>query len=228
MTAPGNLQFCLRLLRRQLLLAVRRPIEIGNPLLFFAMVIALFPLGLGPAPDQLADFAPGVLWIVALLSNLLTSDAVFRSDFDDGSLEQLLLAPQPLYLAVLAYISAHWLVTGLLLALVSPLFAVMLNLPGAAIPGLVASLVLGTAVLSLVGAIGAALTVGLKRGGMLISLLILPLYMPVLVFGSAAVQAAVNGVPIGPYMAILGAMLCLAIALAPLAVAAGLRISIDA
>lgn len=228
MTVPGNMQFCLRLLRRQLLLAVRRPIEIGNPLLFFAMVIALFPLGLGPAPDQLAGFAPGVLWIVALLSNLLTSDAVFRSDFDDGSLEQLLLAPQPLYLSVLAYISAHWLVTGLLLALVSPIFAVMLNLPGAAIPALVASLLLGTAVLSLVGAIGAALTVGLKRGGMLISLLILPLYMPVLIFGSAAVQAAVNGVPIAPYMAILGAMLCLAIALAPLAVAAGLRISIDA
>ncbi len=222
------MQFCLRLLRRQLLLAVRRPIEIGNPLLFFAMVIALFPLGLGPAPDQLAGFAPGVLWIVALLSNLLTSDAVFRSDFDDGSLEQLLLAPQPLYLSVLAYISAHWLVTGLLLALVSPIFAVMLNLPGAAIPALVASLLLGTAVLSLVGAIGAALTVGLKRGGMLISLLILPFYMPVLIFGSAAVQAAVNGVPIAPYMAILGAMLCLAIALAPLAVAAGLRISIDA
>lgn len=228
MTAPGNTRFCLRLLRRQLLLAVRRPIEIGNPLLFFAMVIALFPLGLGPAPDQLAQFAPGVLWIVALLSNLLTSDAVFRSDFDDGSLEQLLLAPQPLYLSVLAYIGAHWLVTGLLLAIVSPLFAVMLNLPSAAIPALVASLLLGTAVLSLVGGIGAALTVGLKRGGMLISLLILPLYMPVLIFGSAAVQAAVNGVPIAPYTAILGAMLCLAIALAPLAVAAGLRISIDA
>ena len=228
MTVPGNMQFCLRLLRRQLLLAVRRPIEIGNPLLFFAMVIALFPLGLGPAPDQLAGFAPGVLWIVALLSNLLTSDAVFRSDFDDGSLEQLLLAPQPLYLSVLAYISAHWLVTGLLLTLVSPIFAVMLNLPSAAIPALVASLLLGTAVLSLVGAIGAALTVGLKRGGMLISLLILPLYMPVLIFGSAVVQAAVNGVPLAPYIAILGAMLCLAIALAPLAVAAGLRISIDA
>lgn len=228
MTAVGNTQFCLRLLRRQLLLAVRRPIEIGNPLLFFAMVIALFPLGLGPAPDQLAGFAPGVLWIVALLSNLLTSDAVFRSDFDDGSLEQLLLAPQPLYLSVLAYIGAHWLVTGLLLALVSPVFALMLNLPGAAIPALVFSLLLGTAILSLVGAIGAALTVGLKRGGMLISLLILPLYMPVLIFGSAAVQAAVNGVPAGPYLAILGAMLCLAIALAPLAVAAGLRISIDA
>jgi len=227
-TAPGPLAFCLRLLRRQLLLAVRRPIEIGNPLLFFAMVVALFPLGLGPAPGQLASFAPGILWIIALLSNLLTSDAVFRSDFDDGSLEQLLLSPQPLYLSVLAYIAAHWLITGLLLALVSPLFALMLNLPSAAIGSLVASLLLGTAVLSLLGGIGAALTVGLKRGGMLISLLILPLYMPVLIFGSAAVKAAVTGAPVGPYLALLGAMLSLAIALAPMAIAAGLRISIDA
>ena len=228
MSAPGPFAFCLRLLRRQLLLAVRRPIEIGNPLLFFAMVVALFPLGLGPAPAQLASFAPGILWIIALLSNLLTSDAVFRSDFDDGSLEQLLLSPQPLYLSVLAYIAAHWLITGLLLALVSPLFALMLNLPAGAIGSLVASLLLGTAVLSLLGGIGAALTVGLKRGGMLISLLILPLYMPVLIFGSAAVKAAVSGAPVGPYLALLGAMLSLAIALAPLAVAAGLRISIDA
>ena len=228
MNAPGSLQFCLRLLRRQLVLAVRRPIEIGNPLLFFAMVVALFPLGLGPAPDQLASFAPGILWIIALLSNLLTSDAVFRSDFEDGSLEQLLLAPQPLFISVLAYIGAHWLITGLLLAAVSPVFALMLNLPGAAVLTLVLSLLLGTGVLSLVGCIGAALTVGLKRGGMLISLLILPLYMPVLIFGSAAVQAAVTGVPAGPYLAILGAMLCLAIALAPLAIAAGLRISVDA
>jgi heme exporter protein B len=227
-TAPGSFAFGLRLLRRQLLLAVRRPIEIGNPLLFFAMVVALFPLGLGPAPGQLATFAPGILWIIALLSNLLTSDAVFRSDFDDGSLEQLLLSPQPLYLSVLAYIAAHWLITGLLLALVSPLFALMLNLPGAAIGSLVASLLLGTAVLSLLGGIGAALTVGLKRGGMLISLLILPLYMPVLIFGSAAVKAAVTGAPVGPYLALLGAMLSLAIALAPMAIAAGLRISIDA
>ena len=228
MNAPGSLQFCLRLLRRQLVLAVRRPIEIGNPLLFFAMVVALFPLGLGPAPDQLASFAPGILWIIALLSNLLTSDAVFRSDFEDGSLEQLLLAPQPLFISVLAYIGAHWLITGLLLAAVSPVFALMLNLPGAAVLTLVLSLLLGTGVLSLVGCIGAALTVGLKRGGMLFSLLILPLYMPVLIFGSAAVQAAVTGVPAGPYLAILGAMLCLAIALAPLAIAAGLRISVDA
>jgi heme exporter protein B len=228
MNAPGSARFCLRLLRRQLVLAARRPIEIGNPLLFFAMVVALFPLGLGPAPDKLAGFAPGILWIIALLSNLLTSDGVFRSDFDDGGLEQLLLAPQPLYLSVLAYIGAHWLITGVLLALVSPIFALMLNLPAAAIPVLVLSLLIGTAVLSLVGGIGAALTVGLKRGGMLISLLILPFYMPVLIFGSAAVQAAVTGIPSGPYLAILAAMLCLAIALAPLAIAAGLRISVDA
>jgi heme exporter protein B len=192
------------------------------------MVVALFPLGLGPAPDTLAGFAPGVLWITALLSNLLTSDAVFRSDYEDGSLEQLLLAPQPLFLSVLAYMGAHWLTTGLLLAAVSPVFALMLNLSVPALGVLVASLLIGTALLSLIGGIGAALTVGLKRGGMLISLLILPLYMPVLIFGSAAVQAAVNGVPAGPYLAILGAMLCLAIALAPLAMAAGLRISIDA
>lgn len=228
MSAPGTMAFCGRLLRRQLVLAVRRPIEIGNPLFFFAMVVALFPLGLGPAPDKLAAFAPGILWIIALLSNLLTSDAVFRSDFEDGSLEQLLLSPQPLYLSVLAYICAHWLVTGLLLALASPVFALMLNLPGAAIATLFYSLLLGTAILSLVGGIGAALTVGLKRGGMLISLLILPLYMPVLIFGSAAVQAAVNGAPAAPYLAILGAMLSLAIALSPVAMAAGLRISVDA
>jgi heme exporter protein B len=226
--APGTGQFCVRLLRRQLLLAVRRPIEITNPLVFFAMVVALFPLGLGPAPEQLARIAPGVLWITALLSNLLTSDAVFRSDFEDGSLEQLLLAPQPLFLSVLAYIGAHWLTTGLLLAMVSPLFALMLNLSLSALGTLVISLIIGTAVLSLLGGIGAALTVGLKRGGMLISLLILPLYIPVLIFGGAAVQAAVSGQPAGPYLAILGAMLSLAIALAPFAVAAGLRISIDA
>ncbi len=226
--APATGAFCLALLRRQLTLAARRPIEIGNPLLFFAMVVALFPLGLGPAPDKLAGFAPGILWIIALLSNLLTSETVFRSDFEDGSLEQLLLAPQPLFMSVLAYIGAHWLTTGLLLALVSPVFALMINLPGQAIGALVASLLLGTAVLSLVGGIGAALTVGLKRGGMLISLLILPFYMPVLIFGSAAVQNAVLGTPAVPYLAILGAMLCLAIALAPLAIAAGLRISVDA
>ncbi|WP_116365094.1 heme exporter protein CcmB [Parahaliea mediterranea] len=228
MSAPGLLAFCGRLLRRQLVLALRRPVDIGNPLLFFAMVVALFPLGLGPAPAALAGFAPGILWIIALLANLLTADNLFRGDFEDGSLEQLLLSPQPLYLSVLAYVLAQWLVTGLLLAVLSPLFALMLGLPGAAVPTLVASLLLGTAVLSLVGGIGAALTVGLKRGGMLIALLILPFYMPVLIFGSAAVQAVVGGMPAASHLAILGAMLCLSVALAPLAISAALRISIDA
>ena len=227
MTPAATATFCLRLLRRQLVLGLRRPVELGNPLLFFAMVVALFPLGLGPAPDTLAVFAPGILWIVALLSNLLTSDAVFRSDLEDGSLEQLLLAPQPLYFSALAYVLAHWLLTGLLLGLASPLFALMLGLAPAAIPALAASLLLGTAVLSLIGGIGAALTVGLKRGGMLISLLILPFYMPVLIFGSGAVQAALNGNPAVPFLAILGALLCMSIALAPMAIAAGLRISVD-
>ncbi|MBA6412434.1 heme exporter protein CcmB [Parahaliea sp. F7430] len=228
MTAPGMLAFSGRLLRRQVVLSLRRPVEIANPLLFFAMVVALFPLGLGPAPATLASFAPGLLWIVALLANLLSADTLFRSDFEDGSLEQLLLAPQPLYTSVLSCVLAQWLVSGLLLALLSPLFAVMLNLQPEAIPVLLLSLLLGTAVLSLVGGIGAALTVGLKRGGMLIALLILPFYMPVLIFGSAAVQAVITGVPATPHLAILAAMLCFALALAPLAMAAGLRISIDA
>ena len=130
--SPGAVRFCVVLLRRQLTLAVRRPIEIGNPLLFFAMVVALFPLGLGPAPDELAGFAPGILWIIALLSNLLTSDTVFRSDFEEDPIEQLLLAPQPPFPSVLAYIGAHRLLTGLQLALVSPGFALMPNLPDAA------------------------------------------------------------------------------------------------
>lgn len=225
---PGTLAFCGRLLRRQLVLGLRRPVDIGNPLLFFAIVVALFPLGLGPEPATLSEFASGILWIVALLAGLLTADTAFRSDFDDGSLEQLLLAPQSLYFASLIYVAAHWLLTGVLLALLSPLFALMLGLRVAAIPTLVFSLLLGTGVLSLVGGIGAALTVGLRRGGMLIGLLILPFQMPVLIFGSGAVRAAVDGMSAGPYLAILGAMLCLAVALAPLAIATGLRISTDA
>jgi heme exporter protein B len=224
---PGALAFARRLLRRQLVLAFRRPVAVGNPLLFFAMVVALFPLGLGPAPDTLAGFAPGILWIVALLANLLAADAMFRSDFDDGSLEQLLLSPQPLYVSVLAYVAAHWLVTGVLLAMISPLFAAMLSLPVAAWPALALALLLGSGVMSLVGGIGAALTVALRRGGMLISLLILPFYMPVLIFGAAAVDAAAAGESAGPYLGLLGAMLSLSVALAPLAIAAGLRISVD-
>lgn len=220
--------FLLACMRRQLLLAFRRPLEIANPLLFFLLVVLLFPLGIGPDPQQLAQFAPGILWIVALLANLMAAESLFRVDFEDGTLEQLLLAPQPLYLSCLSYVLAHWLITGLPLTLLAPLFAVMLQLPAAALPALMLSLLLGTAVLSLVGSIGAALTVGLKRGGMLISLLIIPFYVPILIFGSGAVQFAAQGNSAQPQLVLLAGMLSLAIALAPFAIAAGLRISVDA
>lgn len=215
-------------LRRQLLLAARRPVEVFNPLVFFLLVVMLFPLGLGPDPKQLAEFAPAVLWIVALLATLLAVEGMFRGDFDDGTLEQLVLAPQPLFLSSLTYVLAHWLLTGLPLTLLSPLFAMMLQLPGGALGTLMLSLLLGTALLSLIGGIGAALTVGLKRGGILISLLIIPFYVPVLIFGSAAVQFAAAGNSAQPQLLVLAGMLSLAVALSPFAIAAGLRISVDA
>lgn len=214
-------------LRRDLLVALRRPGEIANPLVFFVIVIALFPLGIGPTPDDLARIAPGVLWVVALLASLLSTDMVFRSDHDDGSLEQLVRSPEPLYLLAIAKIAVHWLVTGLPLTLLSPVMAAMLYLPMAAVPALVLSLLAGTATLSLVGGIGAALTVGLRKGGILLALLILPFYVPVLVFGTAAVDAAAAGAAYLPQLAILAAFALLALTLAPLAVAAALRISLD-
>ena len=177
-------RFLLACLRRQLTLACRRPLDALNPLLFFLVVVAMFPLGLGPDPGQLAGFAPGILWIVALLATLMAAEGLFRPDFEDGSLEQLVLAPQPLYLSALAYTLAHWLVTGLPLTLLSPLFAVMLQLPPATLPTLLVSMALGSGVLSLVGSIGAALTVSLKRGGLLTALIVMPLHVPVLILGS--------------------------------------------
>lgn len=214
-------------LRRDLLVALRRPGEIANPLVFFVIVAALFPLGIGPTPDDLARIAPGVLWVVALLASLLSTDMVFRSDHDDGSLEQLVRSRAPLYLLAIAKIAVHWLVTGLPLTLLSPVMAAMLYLPMAAVPALVLSLLAGTATLSLVGGIGAALTVGLRKGGILLALLILPFYVPVLVFGTAAVDAAAAGADYLPPLAILAAFALLALTLAPLAVAAALRISLD-
>lgn len=214
-------------LRRDLLLALRRRSEAANPLVFFLMVCTLFPLGIGPEAERLAALAPGILWVVALLACLLASDGLFRSDFDDGSLEQMLLSPVSLYLQVLARVAGHWLVTGLLLTLASPLLALMLQLPVRAIPTLMLSLLLGTVVLSMVGAIGAGLTVGLRRGGLLLSLLVLPLYIPTLIFGAGAVKAAAEGLPVDGQLAVLGALAALALVAAPAAVAAGLRISID-
>lgn len=214
-------------LRRDLLVALRRPGDMANPLVFFVIVVALFPLGIGPTPDDLSRIAPGVLWVVALLASLLSTDMVFRSDHDDGSLEQMLRSPQPLYLLAIAKMAVHWLVTGLPLTLLSPVMAAMLYLPTAALPALMLSLLAGTMALSLVGGIGAALTVGLRKGGILLSLLILPFYIPVLVFGTAATDAAATGAGYLPQLAILAAFALLALTLAPLAVAAALRISMD-
>lgn len=217
----------LAVLKRDLLLAARRSSEMLNPLIFFLMVASLFPLGISPEPGFLAQIAPGVVWVGALLATLLSMDSLFRSDFDDGTLEQTLLSPQPLVLVVFAKVFSHWMMTGLPLTLLAPLLGVMLFLPIEGMSGLVLSLLLGTPTLSLIGAIGAALTVGLRKGGVLISLLVLPLYIPVLIFGSSAVQAAVTGLPLAGYLALLGAMLALGIVLAPLAIAAALRISVS-
>ncbi len=212
-------------LKRDLLLAFRRRQDLFNPLLFFVIVVTLFPLGVSPEKSFLQMAGAGVVWVAALLATLLSLDGLYRADYDDGALEQMVLSPQPLYLLVLAKVTAHWLVTGVPLIILSPVLGVMMHLQGDAIGILMLTLLIGTPVLSLIGAIGAALTVGLRSGGVLISLLVLPLYIPVLIFGTGTVQAAINGLPVTGYLAILGAMLALALTLAPIASGAALRIS---
>jgi heme exporter protein B len=214
-----------QLLRREWQLTWRRPGEVLNPLVFFAMVITLFPLAVGPEPALLQRMASGVIWVAALLATLLSLDGLFRSDFEDGSLEQWVLSPHPLTLLVLVKVLHHWLMCGVMLVLLTPVLGMMLALPWSVIPVLCATLLLGTAVLSLLGAIGAALTVGLKGGGsMLLALLILPLYIPVLILGTGAMDAALQGLPVQGYLLWLGCLAVLALSLAPLAIAAGLRI----
>jgi len=214
-------------LRRDLQAALRRGSEWSNPLLFFLMVCSLFPLGIGPERQQLAVLAPGIIWVVALLASMMATDGLFRGDYDDATLEQLLLSPLPLYPLVLAKTFGHWLVSGLPLSLLSPLLATILQLPSEGLVVLMVSLLLGTAVLSFIGAIGAALTVGLRKGGLLLSLIVLPLYIPVLIFGSAAVKSAIDGMAFLPPLAVLAALLMAALALAPLAIGGALRISVD-
>ncbi|GLR10610.1 heme exporter protein CcmB [Mixta theicola] len=215
-----------RVISRELRIAFRSGAEIINPLWFFLIVITLFPLGIGPEPQLLARIAPGVVWVAALLSSLLALERLFRDDFNDGSLEQLLLLPTPLPVTVLGKVIAHWLITGLPLLLLSPLAALLLSLNFNGWCALALTLLLGTPVLSLLGAIGVALTVGLRRGGVLLSLLVLPLAVPVLIFASAAIDAASMGLSISGYLAILGAMLAASLCLAPFATAAALRISL--
>lgn len=214
------------LLARETRLLIRRPAELLNPLVFFAIVIALFPLAVGPEAQLLQTLAPGLVWVAALLAVLLSLDGLFRSDFEDGSLEQWVLSPHPLALLVLTKVLAHWMFSGLALVVLAPLLALMLGLPAHCVPVLILSLLLGTPVLSLLGAVGAALTVGLKRGGLLLALLILPLYIPVLILGSGALQAALQGMPSTGYLLWLGSLTALAVTLTPFAIAAGLKISV--
>jgi heme exporter protein B len=214
-------------LKRDLLLAYRRRGDFINPLAFYLIVCSLFPLGVGPNSQQLAVLAPGILWVVALLACLLSSDTMFRHDYDDGSIEQMILSPVSLYVQVLAKAISHWLLTGFPLMLLSPLLALLLQLPSTGMLALMLSMGIGTATLSFIGAIGAGLTVGLRKGGLLLSLIILPLYIPVLIFGVSTVQTATNGGDYAGLLAILGAFLMLAVTLAPLAIAASVRISVD-
>lgn len=214
--------------KRDLTLALRHSGELLNPLVFFFIAMSLLPLAIGPDSSFLSRLAPGIIWIMALLATLLSLDGLFQSDFEDGTLEQMLVSPQPLYLTVLAKVIVHWLVTGLPLTLLAPLLGAMLSLPSAGYVPLWLSLLLGTASMSLVGAVGAALTVTLRRSGLLLSLIVMPLYIPVLIFGSSAAQTGVEGGPIQMQLAVLGALLAMAIVFAPLAAAGALRISSDA
>lgn len=212
------------LIKRDLVLAYRCRTELANPVLFFAVITVLFPLSASPDAESLKLLGPGVLWVAALLSTVLSLGPLFRSDFDDGALEQMLMSPHPLPALIVAKIFAHWVVTGLPLIAVSPALALLLNLPSQALPVLLVSLALGTPVLSFVGAIGIALTVGLRNGGMLLALLVLPLYVPVLIFGASSVHAAVFQLDASGQLFLLGALLALAATLAPWAIAAALTL----
>jgi heme exporter protein B len=217
----------LALMRRDLRLAWRTPGESATVVLFFVLACVLFPLGVGPEPNILARIATGVIWVMALFASLLSFERLFQLDAEDGSLDLIALSPAPLGLLVFGKCAAHWLITGLPLIVVSPLLGVLLNLPVEAYLALLAALALGTPVVSLLGAIGAALTLGARRGGVLLPLLILPLYVPVLIFGVAAVEASVAGLSPRPHLLILGAILALSLPLAPLAAAVAVRQAVE-
>lgn len=215
------------IVRRDLLLAVRRKSDVGTALLFFVVVASLFPLGIGAEPNLLRAIAPGVIWVSALLSSMLSARRLFEADHADGTLEQIALGAAPLGALVAGKVLAHWLVSGLPLVLIAPLIALQYDLAPALYGVLALSLLLGTPVLSLVGAVGAALTLGLRGAGVLLALLVLPLYVPVLILGAGSVEMASAGMGAQGQLLLLGAMLVAAAALAPLAIAAAVRISIE-
>ncbi|GAB1718740.1 MAG: heme exporter protein CcmB [Nitrosospira sp.] len=206
---------------------MRRRSDVLTTLFFFIIVVSLFPLGVGPEMNMLRTMAPGVVWVAALLASMLSLGRMFASDHLDGTLEQMLLSPQSLSMLVLGKALAHWLVTGVPLVLMAPVLGIQYDLTGEALLVLTVSLLLGTPVLSLIGAIGAALTLGLRGGGVLISLLVLPLYIPVLIFGAGAVEASAAGLGAGAHMSLLGAFLLASVVLAPWTAGASLRISME-
>ena len=212
---------------RDLKLAMRRQADIVSVLFFFIIVASLFPLGIGPEPQLLKKLAPGVLWVGALLATMLSLPRLFADDYRDGTLEQLVLAPQPLGLTVIGKVIAHWLVSGLPLALLAPVLGIQFDLEMDALFILTVSLLIGTPALSGIGAIGAALTLGLRGGGVLVSLLVLPLYIPVLIFGAGAADATVTGMGAEAHLSILGALAIAGVFFAPWATAAALRISLE-
>lgn len=216
-----------QIFKRDLLIAFRRRSEIVHPIIFFVMVISLFPLAIGDDKALLQKIAPAIIWVTALLATMLSLDNLFRSDFEDGSLEQMTLLKTPLSFLVTAKIMAHWVITGLPLILITPLLAVLLYMPSESISMLLLTLLLGTPTLSLIGAVGIALTVGLRQGGVILSLLILPLYIPVLIFATLVLQNVEQGFSAEAQIAMMLAILVLAITLSPFAIAAALKVSLN-
>lgn len=215
------------LIARDLRLALRQGADLAMVLAFFVIAAALFPLGVGPDPAILGRIAAGVVWVLALLAVILSLDRLFHADYQDGALELMALAPQPLFLVVLAKVFAYWLSTGVPLLVLAPVIAAMLNLDAGAFDALMLGLLLGTPTLSLIGAVGAALSLGARRAGLLIALMVLPLFVPVLIFGVSAVDAAVNGFPMRPHLLLMAAILAAAVPLAPWAAAAAIRQALE-
>lgn len=224
---PGLLAVAAVVMSRDLRLAVRHWDQVIQPLIFFIVVITLFPLAISPALEELRRIAPGVVWVAAMLASLLALESLFRPDVEDGTMEQWALSGQPLSVLLLAKTATHWLLAGLPIVLMAPFVGAALGMPSSAWPVLAGSLALGTASLSLLGAIGAALTVGVRRGSVLLALLVLPLQMPVLIFGARAVDLAMHGEPVAGPLNLLAAMLLLFASLAPFAMAAAMRISVE-
>ena len=226
-TRTGLAGVFVSVVQRDLLLAVRRRADVLTSFFFFIIVVSLFPLGIGPEPNTLREIAPGVVWVAALLASMLALQRLFAGDYADGTLEQLVLSAQPLTVLVLGKIVAHWLVTGIPLVLIAPLLGLQFDLPADALAVMTAGLLLGTPVLSLLGAIGAALTLGVRGAGGLVALLVLPLYIPVLIFGAGAVAAAVSGQSAEGHMSLLAAFLLFSLVAAPWATAAAIRIAVE-